>query len=57
LSCCAFALPSDRIGDCGSFRSAYIHRNWSGLFVFAVIAGLSRLAGIAMVRASGDLAL
>jgi hypothetical protein len=31
--------------------------NWSGLFVFAVIAGLSRLAGIAMVRASGDLAL
>jgi hypothetical protein len=32
-------------------------RNWSGLFVFAVIAGLSRLAGIAMVRASGDLAL
>lgn len=22
LSRCAFALPSDRIGDCGSFRSA-----------------------------------
>jgi hypothetical protein len=32
-------------------------RNWSGLFVFAVIAGLSRHAGDAMVRAPGDLAL
>ena len=30
LSCCAFALPSDRIGDCGSFRSACIHQTPKG---------------------------
>jgi hypothetical protein len=35
----------------------FLAGNWSGLFVFAVIAGLSRHAGDAMVRASGDLAL
>jgi hypothetical protein len=38
-------------------NAVYDRRNWSGLFVFAVIAGLSRHAGDAMVRTSGDLAL